>query len=99
MGELTEKLLAVLTPIDQGRVLRDGNGVAGKVHVSATGAISVHFRYRYRFDGQQKEVALGAWPRDTLNAIREKHQAIKLRVSLGADPNGPKKSSTPANHA
>nr|WP_187610206.1 Arm DNA-binding domain-containing protein [Paraburkholderia sp. 31.1] len=67
--------------------------------MSATGAISVHFRYRYRFDGQQKEVALGAWPRDTLNAIREKHQAIKLRVSLGADPNGPKKSSTPANHA
>ncbi|WP_409259689.1 integrase arm-type DNA-binding domain-containing protein [Paraburkholderia sp. HC6.4b] len=84
--------MAVLTPIDQGRVLRDGNGVAGKVHVSATGAISVHFRYRYRFDGQQKEVALGAWPRDTLNAIREKHQAIKLRVSLGADPNGQKQA-------
>jgi hypothetical protein len=81
-------VLAALQPADQGRTIRDGSGLAGKVHAGRGRSVSVHFRYRYRYDGAAREVALGAWPRETLDAIREKLAEIKLRVSRGGDPAG-----------
>ena len=97
MGEparqsITELMLSRLGATDDNRTLRDGSGLSGKVHVTRDGAVSVHFRYRYRFDNQAREATLGAWPRDTLDAIRERFEEIRLRVSRGTDPAGQKKA-------
>ncbi|MGF6596745.1 hypothetical protein P3T23_001456 [Paraburkholderia sp. GAS448] len=86
--DFSEVVLTALQPADKGRIIRDGSGLAGKAHAGKDGSVSVHFRYRYRYDGAAREVALGAWPRETLDAIRETFAEIRLRVSRGSDPAG-----------
>jgi hypothetical protein len=88
---IREGMLLKLTVADHGRVLNDGTGLAGKVHAGAKG-VSVHFRYRYRFQGEPREMALGAWPRAKLDAVLAKFEETKLRVEHGGDPAGQKKA-------
>lgn len=76
---ISEGTLLRLTAADHNRTLADGTGLSGKVHAGKA-RISVHFRYRYRFEGHDREMPLGAWPRDTLDAIRTKFEEAKLRV-------------------
>jgi hypothetical protein len=89
---ITEVTLSHLSAADNSRTLRDGSGLSGKVHVTRDGSVSVHFRYRYRFDGASREATLGAWPRDTLDAIGECFEETRLRVARGTDPAGQKKA-------
>ncbi|MGF6599763.1 integrase [Paraburkholderia sp. GAS448] len=98
MGErrspaISEATLARLTAADNDRVLTEGSGLSGKVHVGASGRISVHFRYRYRFEGQSREMSLGAWPRDPVATIRERLDETRLRVERGGDPAGQKRAT------
>ena len=98
MGEqvkqsISEVTLSRLTAADDNCTLRDGSGLSGKVHVTRDGAVSVHFRYRYRFDNKAREATLGAWSRDTLDAIRERFEEVRLRASRGTDPAGQKQAS------
>ncbi len=85
-----EAQLLKLTAADNGRTLRDGSGLSGKVHVGRKG-ISVHFRYRYRFGGASREMPLGAWLRDTLADVRLRLDETRLRVLHGGDPAGERK--------
>ncbi|MGQ7933520.1 Arm DNA-binding domain-containing protein [Paraburkholderia sp. D1E] len=75
--------LLKLGAADHDRVVNDGTGLSGRVHAGAKG-ISV--RYRYRFEGESREMPLGAWPRVALAAIRLKLDETKLRVQRGGDP-------------
>ncbi|CAE6861654.1 hypothetical protein R75461_08016 [Paraburkholderia nemoris] len=98
MGEkrppaISEATLARLTAADNDRVLTEGSGLSGKVHVGASGRISVHFRYRYRFEGQSREMSLGAWPRDPVATLRERLDETRLRVERGGDPAGQKRAT------
>lgn len=86
-----EGMLLKLAAADHGRVLNDGTGLSGKVHAGAKG-VSVHFRYRYRFQGGSREMALGAWPRVALDVIRANFEETKLRVERGGDPAGQKQA-------
>lgn len=96
MGEkgsqtITEARLARLTAVDHGRVLTEGSGLSGKVVAGRKGAISVYFRYRYRFDGNPRDMSLGAWPRCELAAIRHLFEEVRLRIERGGDPAGQKR--------
>jgi len=91
---ISEVILAALQPTDKGRTIRDDSGLAGNVHAGRDGSVSVHFRYRYRYDGAAREVAFGAWPRETLDAIRETFAEIRLRVSRRGDPAGQRQAVT-----
>lgn len=82
---ISEGALLGLTAADRGRIVNDGTGLSGRVHAGTRG-ISVHFRYRYRFGGDSREMPPGAWPRDTLDAIRAKFEETKLRVGRSGDP-------------
>jgi hypothetical protein len=46
------------------------------------------------YGGAAREVALGACPRETLDAIRETFAEIRLRVSRGGDPAGQRQTVT-----
>ncbi len=77
MGEkssltISESVVLKFTAADHNRTLTEGSGLSGKVHAGANG-VSVHFCYRCRFGGKSREPALGAWPRESLDAIR--HEA------------------------
>ncbi|WP_185219068.1 tyrosine-type recombinase/integrase [Paraburkholderia dinghuensis] len=88
--QVTEVTLSRLTAADDNRTVRDGSGLSGKVHAARDGAVSVHFRYRYRFNNRAREATLGAWPRDSLDTIRDRFEEIRLRVAHGTDPAGRK---------
>jgi hypothetical protein len=87
---ISEGSLLKLGVADHARVVNDGTGLSGRVHAGAKG-ISVHFRYRYRFEGESRELPLGAWPRVTLAAIWLKLDETKLRIERGGDPAGQRK--------
>lgn len=55
---ISEKSLLGLGAPDHGRVVNDGTGLSGRAHAGTKG-ISVHFRYRYCFEGASREVPLG----------------------------------------
>ncbi|MFM0394681.1 Arm DNA-binding domain-containing protein [Paraburkholderia phytofirmans] len=84
-------MLLKLNAADHGRILNDGTGLSGKVYAGTKG-ISVHFRYRYRFQGEPREMPLGAWPKIALDAIRANFEETKLRVERDGDPAGQKKA-------
>jgi hypothetical protein len=90
---ISEGTLLKLSAANHGDILNDGTGLSGKVHAGKKG-ISVHFRYRYRFNGDSREMPLGAWPRDTLAAIRLQLDETKLRVHRGGDPAGQRRLVT-----
>lgn len=73
---ISEGTLLQLTAADHERVLGDGTGLSGKVHVGSK-RISVHFRYRYRYRGDLREMPLGAWPRDRLADIRLRLESLR----------------------
>ncbi|WP_407945492.1 integrase arm-type DNA-binding domain-containing protein [Paraburkholderia hiiakae] len=52
----------------------------------------MHFHYRYRFQGESREMALGAWPRNPLDAIRSNFEETKQRVGRGGDPTAQKRA-------
>lgn len=69
------KLLAA----DHNRALNESTGLSGKVHAGGEGCQRA---LRHRFDGNTREAALDAWPRESLDAIRLKFEEVKLRVAL-----------------
>jgi hypothetical protein len=75
---------------DHGRIVNDGTGLSGRVHAGAKG-ISVHFRYRNRFAGEPRDMPLGAWPRESLAAIR---QASANWSPTGSGSSRPRRSSS-----
>lgn len=87
---ITEGRLLKLSAANHGDIVNDGSGLSGKVHAGKK-RVSVHFRYRYRFRGEDREMPLGAWPRDPLASIRLQLEETKLRVRLGGDPAGERK--------
>ena len=49
-------------------------------------------RYKYRIDGKEKDLALGAYPDVTLSKAREKRDEARKLVANGQDPNELKKA-------
>jgi hypothetical protein len=52
-----------LPAADHGRRLTDGGSLKGKVYVARDGAVSVQFRFAYKFGGKFREVLVGTWPK------------------------------------
>lgn len=86
MARLTVKLLESLTPVDVGRRLPDGGGMSGKVRSRKDGTV-VSFEYRYRKKGGGFRYAVcGVWPDVPLKEIRQRRDALRLKLKEGIDP-------------
>lgn len=55
------------------------------------------WRYKYRFGGKEKLMALGAYPETGLAQARERHQAARKLLADGVDPMAQRKRQTDAN--
>jgi len=88
MAKITTKALEALKPSDHGKRLPDGDRMFGIVRAvkNEPEAVSVDFQWRYNFGGKVGQVRIGVWPRDSLKAIREKRDTLKVKITLGIDP-------------
>ena len=54
------------------------------------------WRWRYRFDGKEKMMALGEYPLVTLKEARERHFAARKTLAAGIDPMAERKAEAEA---
>lgn len=90
---LTDSAIRTAKPKTKIYRLADANGLCLEVTPSG----SKLWRYRYRFDGKAKMIALGAYPAVTLLKARQKRDAARQTLSEGADPSEQKKATKIAN--
>ena len=57
-----------------------------KVYVARDGAVSVQFRFAYKFGGNPREVLVGTWPKADITAIRKDRDALRIKIQNGVDP-------------
>lgn len=66
--------------------LSDGGGLY--LHVTPSG---MYWRYRYRYGGKDKVLAIGVYPKVSLKEARLAHMSAKTALAEGIDPNDKKK--------
>ncbi|MDK1380981.1 Arm DNA-binding domain-containing protein [Ralstonia nicotianae] len=74
---------------DKPRKLADGGGLYLLVNQAGK-----HWRWKYRFEGKEKVMALGVYPDVSLAEAREAHQAARKLLASGTDPMAERKQQT-----
>ena len=62
--------------------LADGHGLHLLVHPNG----GKYWRFKYRLDGKEQEMALGVYPEVSLKQARQRHQAAREMLANGIDP-------------
>lgn len=65
----------------------------GGLFMLVTPSGSKCWRYKYRFGGKEKLLALGAYPEISLSSAREAHFEARKLLSIGKDPSQVKKEA------
>ena len=93
MATLTTPLTATeiksTKPKEKNYKLSDGRGLFLLIKPSG----SKLWRLKYRFEGKEKEFAIGAYPTISLAKARSRREELKTLISDGVDPNEQKKQS------
>ena len=79
---LTEDLVLLIKPARYARKLVDGAGL----HLLIMPNDHRYWRYQYRFEGLQKTLALGVYPRVSLKVARGRHRFARGLLADGIDP-------------
>lgn len=58
------------------------------LHLLAMPKGSRYWRFRYRFEGQEKLISLGCYPQVPVESARARHQEARQLLALGIDPAG-----------
>jgi len=86
--KLTDINIKKVKPGDKVRKLSDGGGLF--LQIELTGGKL--WRYKYRFAGKQKLLALGKYPDVPLQEARKRHQEARGQLAQGIDPAAAKKA-------
>lgn len=77
----------------RGDTLSDGDGLSGEVRVaSGSSAVSVRFKYAFKWDKKVTWHQCGTWPTLTMEAIRANRDKARELVKAGINPNDHKKA-------
>ncbi len=79
---LTEAQIQAIKPVRYERRVTDGQGL----YLLVTPKGALHWRFRYRFAGKCKTLALGALPEVPPERARARHQAARQLLAAGIDP-------------
>ena len=90
--KLTDTNIRKAKPGDKARKLSDGGGLY--VLIEPTGGKL--WRYKYRFEGKEKLLALGKYPDVSLAEARKRHQEAREQLAQGIDPSAAKKAQKTA---
>ncbi len=74
--------------------LADGGGL----HLLVKPVGGKYWRYKYRYAGKEKTLALGVYPEVSLKEAREKHQAARKSLDRGIDPGEARKVEKLTRH-
>ena len=74
--------------------LADGGGL----HLLVKPSGGKYWRYKYRYAGKEKTLALGVYPEISLKEAREKHQAARKTLDRGIDPSEARKVEKLTRH-
>jgi integrase len=91
-GALTDKAASLAKPHDTARKLTDGNGLYLLVNPNG----SKLWRWKYRADGKEKLMALGAYPDVSLTEARAARDAARKQLSSDIDPMAERKATKQA---
>ena len=94
MGKLTAIEVKQAKPGDKDRKLADGGGLF--LLITRSGA--KYWRYKYRYVGREKLLALGIYPDVSLADARKRHQAARERLAQGIDPSEVRKVEKLTRH-
>ena len=94
MQKLTATAVKQAKPKAKPYKLADGGGLY--LHVKTAGK---YWRYKYRFAGKEKLLALGTYPDISLADARKLHQAARENLADGIDPSSHKKTKKSANQS
>jgi len=86
---LTDSAIKVAKPKDSPYKLTDGQGL----YLEVTPNGSKLWRLKYRFDGKEKRLALGAYPAVSLQQARQRRTDARELLAQGADPSAEKKAA------
>ncbi len=89
---LTDKVISQAKPLEKSHKLTDGNGLYMLVNPNG----SKLWRWKYRADGKEKLMALGAYPDVRLTEARAARAAARKQLSRDIDPMAERKA---AKHA
>lgn len=88
---LTDTVIRQAKPSEKPRKLADGGGLY--LLVNQTGK---YWRWKYRFRGKEKLMALGVYPRVSLAKARQLHQDARSILDAGQDPMSKRQETGPA---
>ena len=94
MQKLTATAVKQAKPKAKPYKLADGGGLY--LHVKTAGK---YWRYKYRFAGKEKLLALGTYPDISLADARKLHQAARENLADGIDPSSHKKTKKSADQS
>ena len=94
MQKLTATAVKQAKPKARPYKLADGGGLY--LHVKTAGK---YWRYKYRFAGKEKLLALGTYPDISLADARKLHQAARENLADGIDPSSHKKTKKSADQS
>lgn len=89
-GKWTVRELNAITADWKGDTLPDGGGLSGEVRVSADGAVTIPFRYGFKWEGKKAWYYVGTFPVMELAEIRERRDEARRLVAAGINPNDKK---------
>ena len=94
MQKLTATAVKQAKPKAKPYKLADGGGLY--LHMKTAGK---YWRYKYRFAGKEKLLALGTYPDISLADARKLHQAARENLADGIDPSSHKKTKKSADQS
>ncbi|OVZ62533.1 integrase [Pigmentiphaga sp. NML030171] len=91
---LTDTAVRQAKPQDKPRKMADGGGLYLLVN-----QVGKYWRWKYRYQGKEKVLALGVYPDVSLAQARERHQEGRKILASGADPVAARKQQASAPEA
>lgn len=93
MPQLTEVKLRALKPNGKIERFHDEKGL----YLEISKAGGKYWRWKYKFDGKEKRLSLGAWPDVTLKQARDLRESYRKLLGEGSDPGEYKKQARAAD--
>ena len=93
------KRLAAIPKEWAGDQIMDGAGLVGEVRVSKSAAVSIRFKYAFKWQKKNTWVQCGTWPTITLATIRQRRKDASDLLATGINPKDHKRVEKIENQA
>lgn len=80
------KRLAAIPVAWAGDEIHDGLGLVGEIRVAKNSAVSVRFRYAFKWENKVEWYQCGTWPKNALADIRQRRKEASELLASGINP-------------